>query len=72
MLGKRPAYMTSRSSFSSRPRNGASGLSPVSDIVSAPSTSSIDPPIASPGAEKFSPLVGGLTRHSSGWMTGQW
>jgi hypothetical protein len=47
-------------------------LRPSSDIVSAPSRSVMDPPSHALSGSKLSPLVGGLARHSSGWITEQW
>ena len=32
----------------------------------------IQPPIHEPSNSRFSPLVGGLTRVSSGWIVEQW
>jgi hypothetical protein len=47
-------------------------LLPVSDIVSAPSTIDIKPASHDPSRLRSSPLVGGLTRDSSGWILEQW
>jgi len=44
----------------------------VSDIVSAKSFSTIEPPTHEPSCGKFSPESGGVTTHSSGWIDGQW
>ena len=41
-------------------------------MVAMPSRRSIQPPTQMPGTDKFLPLLGGLTLHSSGWITGQW
>ena len=64
--------MTERSSCSDRPWIATPPLFPVSDMVSAPSMIDIQPPIHEPGRSRFSPLVGGLMRDSSGWMVEQW
>jgi len=64
--------MTVRSSRPDNPAMGAPLLRPSSDIVSTPSRSVIEPPSHAPSGSKLSPLMGGLTLHSSGWMTEQW
>ncbi len=56
-----------------RPRSGTVGDSPDSDIVTAWGMRSCQPPTQNPFCPSaFSPLVGGLTLHSCGWMFGQW
>jgi hypothetical protein len=71
-LGITATYMTVDSSCSSRRAIATPPLRPSSDIVSAPSRSSIQPPTQLPSRSRFSPLVGGETRHSSGWIIEQW
>ena len=47
-------------------------LSPEIDMVCAWAIRSIDPPTHRPVGSELSPLDGGVTRHSSGWMLVQW
>ena len=47
-------------------------LRPSSDMVCAVSRRSIQPPTQLPSFSMFSPLSGGLTAHSSGWIIAQW
>ncbi len=51
---------------------GTPSLWPSSDMVAACSRRSMVPPTQAPSGSKLSPLAGGLTWHSSGWMSGQW
>ena len=44
----------------------------MSDIVSAKSFSSMEPPTHAPSWGKFSPESGGVTTQSAGWIDGQW
>ena len=56
----------------STPSIGRPSLRPSNDIVTASSRRSIEPPTQAPGRSKLSPLAGGETAHSSGWISGQW
>ena len=72
VFGHSGRFGTVRSSTSLSPGIATPPLVPSKDMVTASGTRSIQPPIHSPSGSRFSPLWGGLTRHSSGWMEEQW